>query len=172
LPNAGVITGIDSVCAGSVITLADAVTGGTWSTGSSAIASVSATGVVRGIAGGSAVISYTTTNSCGPRSATFTVNVLTGGSCPSEVGTLQPVVSSMQVYPNPTDGMFTIELPATNASATITIIDVLGKTVLVREVDNAQGSRASINLLDVAAGSYIIKVTSGSQSFRDKIVIW
>ena len=55
------ITGPSTVCVGSTITLADATTGGTWSTSSAGHASVNTTtGVVTGVAAGSATISYTT----------------------------------------------------------------------------------------------------------------
>jgi len=74
LPSA--ITGSVPVCAGSTITLGDATTGGTWSSGSAATATVgSASGVVTGvnILGGSATITYTAATGC-PITAIVTVN--------------------------------------------------------------------------------------------------
>lgn len=53
------IAGAAIVCLGSTVTLTDAAPGGTWSSSATAVGSVSATGVVAGIAGGSATISYT-----------------------------------------------------------------------------------------------------------------
>ncbi len=59
------ITGTASVCAGLTIPLADAVPGGTWSSGSAAIATIgSASGVVSGIAPGTSTIIYTTPANC------------------------------------------------------------------------------------------------------------
>ena len=75
LPNAGTITGIASVCAGSVTTLADAANGGAWSSNASATATVNAAGIVTGIAQGTANISYTVTNSCGVANATTIVTI-------------------------------------------------------------------------------------------------
>ena len=77
LPAAGTITGGSAVCSGAAITLADAVGGGAWSTGSPAVASLSASGVVTGISPGTATVSYTVTNSCGSASATEIVTVNT-----------------------------------------------------------------------------------------------
>ena len=55
------ITGILAVCGGATTTLSDSISGGTWVSGSTGIASVNpVTGVVTGLSGGSAVISYTT----------------------------------------------------------------------------------------------------------------
>lgn len=65
LPLAGVITGAATVCVGAAMTLSDAVTGGAWTSGSTSIATVGPTGVVNGVAAGTAVISYTLSGSCG-----------------------------------------------------------------------------------------------------------
>ena len=63
LPHAGTIIGIPTVCVSSMITLTNTVAGGVWS--SSAGSATVSGGVVSGIAAGSAIISYSFTNSCG-----------------------------------------------------------------------------------------------------------
>ena len=77
LPNAGVISGAGTVCAGSVTNLTSSgTTGGTWSSNNNLVASVNAsTGVVTAIAAGSATITYTVANTCGTASATADVSV-------------------------------------------------------------------------------------------------
>ncbi len=70
LPPAG-ITGRLDVCPGATTTLADATTGGTWSSGS-ARTSVDSRGVVTGISAGAAIISYLPPTGC---VTTTTVNV-------------------------------------------------------------------------------------------------
>lgn len=52
------ISGITGVCVGSVTSLSDAAGGGVWSSGNTAVATVSATGVVNGTSLGTATISY------------------------------------------------------------------------------------------------------------------
>ncbi|MBC7554921.1 MAG: gliding motility-associated C-terminal domain-containing protein [Taibaiella sp.] len=76
LPNAGTLSGSATVCLSASTTLSSTVTGGTWSSASTGIASISSTGVVYGIATGTAVISYSVTNSCGTAVATFSITVL------------------------------------------------------------------------------------------------
>ena len=66
------ITGTLSVCGGATTTLSDATSGGTWSSVSPGIGSVSTSGVVTGTSVGSTAISYTT--SCGSVGAVVTVN--------------------------------------------------------------------------------------------------
>ena len=68
------ITGTTSICVGSTSTLADPTPGGTWSSGSSSIASVNAaTGVVTGISAGVTTIAYGMGTGC-YASTSFTVS--------------------------------------------------------------------------------------------------
>lgn len=71
LPNAGVVSGTDSVCVGSTISLSSTgTTGGTWVTATPTIATVSSGGVTGGVANGSATIRYrVTTPTCGSDSS-------------------------------------------------------------------------------------------------------
>ncbi len=67
------ISGSASVCTGLTTIYTDSTAGGAWSSSNTSIASVSASGVVRGISSGSATISYNT--GCGsPAVKTITVN--------------------------------------------------------------------------------------------------
>ncbi len=65
LPTIAAITGTTSVCVNSTTNLADATSGGTWSSLNTGIATVNSAGVVTGVASGTAVINYTVTNSNG-----------------------------------------------------------------------------------------------------------
>ena len=65
LPDAGVITGPSSVCAGSAVSLSDSLSGGVWSSSNPAIATISVSGVVTGLVPGTDTIYYTVTNGCG-----------------------------------------------------------------------------------------------------------
>ncbi len=67
------ITGTPAVCVGTTSTLADASPGGTWTSSSPAIASVSPTGVLTGVALGTAIISYSDGSPC-PAVLSVTVN--------------------------------------------------------------------------------------------------
>ena len=59
LPDAGVISGPGSVCKGAVFNLSESVTGGTWSSGNSAVAEINnLTGTITAKTTGSAIITY------------------------------------------------------------------------------------------------------------------
>ena len=83
LPDAGVITGNNTICTGSILTLTDTTSGGTWTSGNSAAATVSG-GLVTPIAWGASYISYTVVNSCGSATARLLVSV----SSNSNAGTI------------------------------------------------------------------------------------
>lgn len=74
-PVTGTITGtVNTVCAGTSITLTDTTSGGVWSSSVPAVATVSG-GIVGGASIGTTLISYTVTNSCGSLSDTQMVRV-------------------------------------------------------------------------------------------------
>lgn len=68
-------TGSNSVCLGAVLLLADSVTGGRWTIASGGRGSINASGVFTGTSTGSAIVTYTVSNTCGTTSDTFNVNI-------------------------------------------------------------------------------------------------
>lgn len=91
----GAIAGPTSLCISTTGTLSCATTGGVWSTSNAAIATVSSSGVVTGVAAGSATISYTA-SSCtvvspmviGNTYPPLTVNASPGSYCSGGSSTL------------------------------------------------------------------------------------
>ncbi|MBX2907673.1 MAG: Ig-like domain-containing protein [Taibaiella sp.] len=75
------ITGATSVCPGSSTTLGNTTPSGVWSSSNPAVATISSTGDVTGVAAGTTTISYTVTNASGCVSAaTVIFTVGSGGS--------------------------------------------------------------------------------------------
>jgi uncharacterized protein YjdB len=156
LPSAGSITGPTSVIVGSTITLNDAAGGGVWSSSNTARATIgSATGIVTGVAGGAATISYSVSNPGCTVRATQIISVLT--SRPE--GSWQSAVGSLQLYPNPTTGAFTVEV---EEAGTFSIFSMDGREVSRQSI--SQGA-TQLNLSkDLASGIYMCRYTSESGS--------
>ncbi|PQJ10688.1 hypothetical protein CJD36_012000 [Flavipsychrobacter stenotrophus] len=76
LPAMGPITGSTTICVGGVSNLSDTVLSGVWSSANPAVATINGMGIVTGVTPGTAMISYTNTNSCGTALATTTVTIL------------------------------------------------------------------------------------------------
>ena len=63
-PAPALITGIPNVCVGATTLLGDAVTGGTWASGSTSVATVGTGGVVSGAGSGTTIITYSLGAGC------------------------------------------------------------------------------------------------------------
>jgi uncharacterized protein YjdB/sugar lactone lactonase YvrE len=86
LANAGTISGPNEVCQNANITLvSNGLHSGSWSSASSLIGTVSATGVVTGIGPGETVITYAVTNDCGSITATYPITVNPLPAVPSAI---------------------------------------------------------------------------------------
>ena len=86
VPNAGSISGTNTGCVGDTLTLVDGAAGGVWSSSNITVATVTG-GTVIGVGTGTAIISYSVTNSCGTAVATDTVTIGTGGGAGTITGT-------------------------------------------------------------------------------------
>ncbi len=165
--------GPDTICQGDTIHKTAGVPWGNWSA-SNTHAFVSMTGDIIGVTPGWDTLHYTVVNSCGTSSAILRVYVRSTAACSGGggAGVGQPFeATSISVYPNPSNGSFTISVPVSLKDATITIMDVFGKVIETRAADKNNTLNA-FNLSNLAAGSYMIRVNTADQTFRDKIVIW
>ena len=105
-PSGGTITGTDTVCVGSTITLADATTGGVWHSSDITVATVdSVSGVVTGVMAGSVTISYTVTTDCGTGTSTTPFVVITTPAAPPAIsGTLSVCPGAVTTLSDATSG--------------------------------------------------------------------
>ncbi len=79
-------------------------------------------------------------------------------------------VTTVKVYPNPSSGMFNVELGNVNDNPQITIYNVLGQQVYYSRLTNVQ---TSINLSAQSKGVYLYRVmnASGSSVSTGRLVI-
>jgi hypothetical protein len=78
--------------------------------------------------------------------------------------------NNINVYPNPSDGAFTIRQPADGTlQPSIYIYNSLGKLVYKKE-KAAQGYEV-INLSAYSKGIYFIKVVDGEKSYSKKVIL-
>ena len=97
LPTVAAITGTAAVCTQFTTQLACSTAGGVWSSSDETKATVTSSGLVTGVAQGSAVISYTVTNGSGCTAAsTATVNVSASLAAPTSVTATPSSIQSGQ----------------------------------------------------------------------------
>jgi hypothetical protein len=149
LPIVAVITGTTAVDVNANTTLASTTPGGVWSSSNMAVATVNPNGVVTGVTQGTATIYYTvTTGGCsGSQSVLVTVNALAVASFDS---------SALVFYPNPTQDV--INFTYKDFITEVEVYNVLGQKVL-QTVPNA--TSAAVNVSNLAAGTYLVKLFSG-----------
>ncbi len=103
--------------------------------------------------------------------SSFTVNFLTANDplCIT-VRMDENEVAQVNVYPNPSNGMFTIEIENVENHAGLTVMDVTGRQVYVATLMGNGTLKESINL-DLNSGSYLLKIETGNKSHLSRIVI-
>lgn len=89
----------------------------------------------------SLVIAYHGSNSCGSIVSNFTL------------GTEAFKIDTFKMYPNPSKGVTTIELPDNIASGTVKVYDNLGRVVRKQDITNAENT---INTTGLTTGSYMV----------------
>jgi hypothetical protein len=166
-PNAGSITGTNSIGAGTSTTLLDSGGGsGVWSTTNASVSTVSGAGLVYGVSPGVDSIVYSVTNACGTANTYFSFSVSETTTGLSNTSTAN---GQLVVMPNPAKSNFTVTLSTTkNEQVTIVITDLTGATLKTVSGYTNQPIDASLN---VPAGIYFVNATTANGSKSGKIVI-
>lgn len=172
-PNAGVITGVDSLCQGFTTTLSNVIGGGIWSSSNTALATVSSTGLVQNLSfvGAIDTIRYTVTNSCGVTVAIFPIRLIDTALCS---GVYTPNVyknsTALSVFPNPNNGSFTVNVSAGDKEETqFVITNLVGEKV--KRFSAFTNTSVDIHFEDQPAGIYFITASNSHNQYIQKIVL-
>ena len=158
------INGDTTVCMGANSTLTDATPGGVWTSSAPSIATVgSATGIVHGVAAGTATIAYHV-GSDGATRLVIVSNCTRAG-----VGTTNGIADELSVFPNPSDGSFSINVSSVyDEQVLLTVTNITGAKV--KTVDMTTNKETQLNL-NVPGGMYIINAASAHSNYVQKIVV-
>lgn len=75
-----------------------------------------------------------------------------------------------RIYPNPTNGLLNIRINGYEGKATINVVDVNGRLVKSFQNNNFN-TESSIDLSNLQAGVYVVKVVADSLNYTQKVVI-
>ncbi len=77
----------------------------------------------------------------------------------------------LKIYPNPSSGLFNLELFANNETTLFEVVDIYGKIVYQTEYSNTSFVKDKIDLSTLSKGIYIVRVTTADYQEIKKIQI-
>ena len=77
---------------------------------------------------------------------------------------------SMSIYPNPNNGMFSIDFSNIDGEATYQLIDARGVVVETRDINVMNGETMNFNH-NLRAGAYFVRIISGDKVYVEQIVV-
>lgn len=81
----------------------------------------------------------------------------------------QEMAEGLSIYPNPSDGNFTVHLQGISTNAQVAICDLNGKEL---EVANTKGNKdVQFEMESLKPGIYLVKVTTATSQYTERLVI-
>lgn len=114
---------------------------------------------------GSYTVTLIVSNACGSNNYQTNINLATGIKNNS-------IASNINIYPNPNNGQFIIELNSKQSgTASINIINTLGQVIQSSNVNiKTNENKIPINLSGIANGTYHIHLIIDNEKYTDKII--
>lgn len=82
------------------------------------------------------------------------------------------IEKNMILFPNPSDGRFTVKLPALPQEGQLVVRDIMGRVVSMSTVASSDVEQIlQVDLSAVAKGTYIIMVSSGKELYRSSMLV-
>jgi photosystem II stability/assembly factor-like uncharacterized protein len=75
---------------------------------------------------------------------------------------------TFNIYPNPADESIEIIAPNAGVSANLEIVDLSGKTMVKRQINE---NEYSIDIRNLDAGTYIVKIYHSDSTFKEKLIV-
>jgi hypothetical protein len=96
-------------------------------------------------------VSVNDENGCGPVSITFEIQINTSIATESGI--------EVKLYPNPTSGLITLEMPIEDPEADLEVLNMTGQLVIKKRIYSSGGIiNETLDLSDQAKGLYMIRI--------------
>ncbi len=80
-------------------------------------------------------------------------------------------LSAISLYPNPSNGLITLSIPALDSSINIEVTNTSGQVVLIEKSEVSSASIRQLDLTGSNPGVYFVRITAGGQTVVKKVVI-
>ena len=108
-------------------------------------------------------------NSCGSDTASFVFTVRPAGECPNAVRNTAGVSASLSVFPNPNNGLFTLNVVSgIDAVVNLTITNIMGQKVM--EIVTVTNKAYDVSM-DMPAGIYFLTAQTGQTLTEAKMEV-
>jgi uncharacterized protein YjdB len=151
-------------------TLTGTPAGGIWHV-TNGNAAVTTAGIVHAINTGADTIVYVLSNFCGVTRDSFTVTIPSLWECDSisAIERVENGADKINVYPNPATGAFTVEFTGNCSHLEAILYDVCGKELLHSGNNTDRAQILTMQLQEIAAGTYFVKVTVDGVAYMKKL---
>jgi hypothetical protein len=78
----------------------------------------------------------------------------------------------IKVFPNPSEGNFTVKFYNNPGHTEITVMNILNKSVYSCELEATKGKTLNIDLGGIVEGVYFMRIRSGSHEIIEKLMIY
>ena len=152
------ITGLSNVCQGRTIALADATSGGVWSSSAATVASVGTNGIVTGVGFGTTIISYTVPSGC-----IATKVIISGQADPISGPSVVCVGQTITMTETTTGGVWSSSAPtiATVSSGSGMVTGIAGSLAATISYTLASGCRSTLVVSVNPAAAILSRSTYG-----------
>ncbi len=104
----------------------------------------------------------------------FTLNtdsIITNFTLGYGMGVQNQLTKKLVAYPNPCYENISVQLPTLSSNtATIEIVDLTGKVLISKTIDNKQLNEVSVNTNSLTKGIYLLKLSTDNEFFIKKII--
>lgn len=90
----------------------------------------------------------------------------------SATGIGEGQLSEMKLYPNPGNGVFTLEIPRVDQRVEVKVENSLGQVIYTEMIEaNQTGSAHKINLTSTKSGLYFVKISHNNKTLISKLIV-
>jgi hypothetical protein len=79
--------------------------------------------------------------------------------------------SGIRVFPNPSNGIFTLQTEDIYGAVQLTLLNVWGRSILERETEMGAAGEAFLDLCHLPGGLYLLRLRKGEMQYLAKIAV-